>query len=125
MMQIPPDAWTWDRPRLETEIEAALPHGWQMSVETDEDGFTLCVLSEGEEARWTSTPRPAVLLALFDAYGWLALRGEPDRPSAWVRRREVTLSEVQIDAKRRAAVPDPSDLDPGELDSVYCLHRKP
>lgn len=62
-------------------------------------------------------------MVLFNAFGWVWARQqpEPDKHSPWARRRHQDLREVISTggAQRPGRVPDPADLDPTEVASVY------
>lgn len=58
-------------------------------------------------------------IAYFNAYGWLWAQQQPAPSvhSPWKPRGDVTATQVQRKARN---IPDPADLDPNEVESVYA-----
>lgn len=61
-------------------------------------------------------------ITYLNAYGWLWAQKQPvpSAHSPWRPRGDVTVAQVQRKARN---IPDPADLDPKEVQSVYAGHR--
>lgn len=113
------DAYSWSEPRVQSEIESLLPEGWKFHFEVHPSGYWVArFLDETGSLVWSDT-FPASNVLLLNAYGWIALRKTPRVTGTWGKRRDLTVSEVNADALRRARVPDPEDLNPSEVSAVY------
>lgn len=118
------DVATWDDERIRVEIAAILPMGWKFEFGAVNNAYWTAIFTDAEGVVQWEDSFPASNVVLLNAYGWLRLRGT--RPTAvWSRRRELTLAEVNADALRRARAesPDPLDVDPSEVLSVYQSKR--
>lgn len=120
-------AWTADE--IQAHIQAALPSTILFSFGLDKDGGVWSVRFDRIEqdgsivGLWSDTGFEHRIL-LLNAYGWIwnQIAPRPDHASPWIRRREITAEAVT----RRVVfghVPDPEDLDPDEVDSVYAKAR--
>lgn len=115
------DAYSWSEERTKDEISALLPEGWAFHFGHNARGYwEATFVDENDEAVWADS-FPASNVLLLNAYGWIALRRTPRKAGTWGPRRELTLREVNAEALRRArdAAPDPEDVVPDELASVY------
>jgi len=115
-------AWSIDE--IVAAIYTLVPREWYFDRWDDDHGLhARVVANETGEVMWDDTHADERLL-LFNAYGWLWARNQPklapDDP--WNRRRELTSAAVSRMAMR---IPDPEDLQPDEIRSVYEQHRKP
>lgn len=118
------DAHTWDDERTKAEIAALLPDDWEFLFGWDNEGYWKAAFVDGGGTIVWDDAVPAANILLRNAYAWLALRSSPRRQGpAWVRRRELTLAQVNADALRKARVPDPPDVDPQEVEAVYQAKR--
>lgn len=117
----------WDVDRTLDEIQALLPPGWAFRFEPHLRGFWVAEFYDKSKALLWEDANPAANLLLFDAYGWIKERVQPRKTpgpgSNWVRRRELTVQQVSAEALQRSRLPDPPDLDPNEVASVYDSHR--
>ena len=98
-----------------------LPPSWKLTLRVDQSGFWVVrfeELKEGEvEVVWEAF-EVNERRALFEAYGYLWKKQRPLREfdSTWVRRRPM-LSPPQSSVSDSS--PDPEDIDPEEIESVY------
>lgn len=131
----------WSVGEIQGEIHALLPKGLNFEALPDEGGFwTVSFWRVDEETGdkkvvWVETG-PDQRIQLFNAYGWLWSQRRPKPPghSPWQeRRREVGEDQINRAAARRhlprtspggRRAPDPEDLDPDEVRSVYEQARK-
>ena len=109
---------------IETHIRQLLRPGEFFTLGRDETWFVSEITLRGETSSllWDHLGFDRRLL-LLDAYGWLWARVQPASTSTiWVRQREITRDDV---ARRAASstTPDPEDLDPEEVRSVYEGHH--
>jgi len=104
------------------EVQSSLPEGWVCDYRMV-DGWFKFSLFEGEKLRWEETnPDPRYLL--LNAFGWLLSRGYKSTHPAWSpRTHEVDPNKTRIHPRTAKqptiSVPDPEDLDPNEIASVY------
>lgn len=113
------DAYSWTEDRIKTEIQSLLPEGWSFQFRYDEIGYWNSKVLEPNGAVAWEDSFPASNVLLLNAYGWLALRRSTRQVGTWGRRRDLTLAEVNADALRKSSSPDPADVDPSEIASVY------
>lgn len=118
------DAYSWSEERTKGEIAALLPDGWEFRFGHNDAGFwEASFVDETGKEVWVDA-FPASNVLLLTAYSWIAIRRSPrQRSGMWAPRRERTLAEVNAEALRRARVPDPPDVDPDEVASVYQGRR--
>ena len=115
---------TWSVEDVKDQISGLLPLAWTVE-NAEDDGFFICTIKDGQgESKW----RRALYnlrLVLLDAYGWLYTRNNVPSNPAWGRRRELTPEQVLGHAShlRSAPGPDPEDLSPDEIRSVYEKHN--
>lgn len=68
---------------------------------------------------------PERRLLYLNAFGWLMARKEPPRPrarSVWSPRRNDVPPIPPFQPRKGPSVPDPEDLDPEAIASVYARH---
>jgi hypothetical protein len=112
-------AWTLDE--LKVEIHQALPPGWSFNYgwNEDVDGWATIHDETGKTA-WETAGVWDETLLLFNAYGWLTTRNVEPKNPVWARRRGVVPKPVVGQySLPGVSVPDPEDLDPAEIASVY------
>lgn len=107
----------------EVIVLANLPTGRTLRFEDIGLAWQATVFDSEGEVRWTGvTPDKRILL--FDAVGFLIRESglKPQHP-AWQRRREVEIPAPYGNKAHQAttAVPDPEDLNPSELLSIYGI----
>lgn len=116
MRQWPPD-------EIHGAILVALPPECRFEL-TDEGGQWRARFfgPDGAVLWWNTYGDPQVLL--FDAYGWLWMRRQKPKHPAWKPRTSRTLVPVYGSTAHGPSVPDPEDLNPAEIDTVYSEHSK-
>lgn len=125
MSELPFDAGSWSNHRIEQEIAAMLPSGWSFGFYQDPDlvDWVFRFESTGGKVEWWDR-NPALNLLLLSALGWLHLRDSKKvKHSPWVRRRETAHRPTRFE-RAQATVSDPPDLDPAEIEAVYCRHAR-
>ena len=128
-MPAPEEISAWSLEEIRVEIRALLPNGWSL-VDDEGEGYWLIRIDRpGEEAPVVEYEESNAdeRMALLNVFGWLWMRSlpKPDKMSPWNRRRELTREGVTTTVSLGGSqVPDPGDLDPIEIDSVYQPFRK-
>lgn len=115
---------TWSPEDIEVEIRKLLPPEWTFSTKLKDGWFGATILS-GLETLWTDWHADRRTLFL-NAFGWLWVREQKPRHPAWKRRTgEVrpVIMEGLVTLPGAEDVPDPEDLDPEVLASVYGVPR--
>lgn len=112
-------AWTLDE--IRAHIRRFLPEGHTFHFGQD-DGWKARLESPDGEILWERTGLDERVL-LLDAFGWLWVRrqGAPSVDSPWGRRKGP---EQKLVEQPPVQIPDPEDLDPAEVMSVYEAARK-
>ncbi len=116
----------WSTDQIEAEIREILPSGHRFHTGWDEEHrvWYFRFETETDSGEWVTVEEEVAMdqkVALFTAYGWVWLqRAVPDHDSPWVRRQEVTKERVT----QRVNAPDPEDLVPDEIASVYANRRR-
>jgi len=115
------DSSAFSVPEVAGEIATVLPAGWDFEYDRlPEGGFYVGEVRDQDGAVMWSGNSPDERLLLLNCYGWLVLRGQKPKHPAW--QRTVQLSPQQVTGSMAAVVsdmPDPGDLDPGQVESVY------
>lgn len=116
---------TWSSQEILDQTESLLPEGWDLSMEPHADGYW-----DVQVRRQDDTPEGAVeffdshvdlKIALLNVYGALLARNRrPGATSTWETKQELTKRPVGI---KSSGIPDPEDLDPNEVESVYQTLR--
>ena len=125
-MSLPLDAYTWTLDQTQEEIAVRLPKGWGFDIDQVEGNFwQVTILNEVNEPVWQGQDA-AVNLVLFNALGWLDLRNTKPNTGPWApRRQNIDARTVHEEAYRKmVSEEDPPDLDPKEVESVYCRHPR-
>lgn len=124
-MPIPLEAWTWTEEQLLQEIAIRLPKGWGIEFGQAEDRlWHLILLDEAREPAWKGD-EVSPNLVLFDALGWLDLRGFPVPTDSPWKPRPPQVEERPHEALNRLRTEDPPDLDPSEIEAlVYSSHSR-
>src|SRR5512137_783473 len=116
----------WESEDIEDAIRQALPKGWQFEYGCSESGGWAVIGDEEGQIKWETTGVPDERLLLFNAYGWLITRGMEPRNPAWaLRKGSIPQPKVGQFSLPGVSVPDPEDLDPAEIESVYSELRSP
>ena len=107
----------WSTDEIRGEVRKLLPSSWKLSLRPDTSGYWRIWIEEDQKIIWEATETDE-RRALFEAYGYLWMKQRPLREvdSPWVRRSPM------FDPPRRSvsdSSPDPEDLDPDEVESVY------
>jgi hypothetical protein len=111
----------WSIDELREELKALLPKSWQFVIQAERSGFWVVRFEElresGPEMVWEALEVDE-RRALFEAYGYLWMKQRPFREldATWVRRRPM-MSPPQSSVSDSS--PDPEDIDPEEVESVY------
>lgn len=112
---------TWTVEEILGEIQRLLPEGTAF-VEAAKEGWHVATVQQrgAENAEpqilWTDNG-PDRRLVLLNAFGWLWLRGQKPKHPAWKPRG--TEPARRHPAGAFPTVPDPPDLDPENVRSVY------
>jgi len=125
---------SWSPEDIRAAIAAELPLGWSFVPDVVNSWVHAKIVDAEGTVLWEDSSADQRLL-YFNAYGWLNLRSSQARHPAWrPRTKEVDPSErrsprewpSEAEFKPRAhqggaeaSIPDPEDLDPAEVYSVY------
>jgi hypothetical protein len=118
----------WSLEEVQAHIDEILPKGWRLEPGEHNGHLWLNVMRPDDEVgwvvEWDSSHFDERALYL-NVYGWLLLRKQPPQPrvSPWTPRRGE-LTQKDITRRVLASAPDPEDLDPKEVLSVYEEARK-
>ena len=109
---------------IQSAIRLSLKPGWQLSMEFLPIGMWAGTLQDADANGLWYEEHVDQRILLFNLYGWLR-QAEGPRPShpLWRRRSEVQIPS-QFGRKAYQGdtnIPDPEDLDPAEVASVYGL----
>ena len=111
---------------IETAVQENVPSGLSLVFEPSDRYLTAIVSDNQGNPTWSrSSSDPRILL--FDVVGYfLYLQGHQPRHPAWRRRGEVAISSAVGNKAHQAytPIPDPEDLNPNEILSVYGLRPK-
>ena len=112
---------SWDVQDVRAAIISDLPGGWKFIAEVVNGWYFAKFLDDVERVVWEDQSADQRLL-FFSAYGWMHLRNHKPRIPAWkLRTSEVNPTEtIAGRAAPHIEVPDPEDLDPEEVRSVYA-----
>lgn len=123
------DVSTWSVEEARAQVLDLLPEKWHLSVGCDEGkGFWSAQITSldgrgKENLVWEGTAL-GELGVLLDAFGYLWLSSQPkvDLDSPWVRKKpRIPSPNFSVSDK----APDPEDLDPDAVASVYASILKP
>lgn len=118
---LPLDSATWTEERIQQEIAIRLPQEWFFTLDKDPVTMKWWVkIFEIESKLVWESESIAPNLALLDALGWLELQfNRPREVGPWMPRGS-TQSRPHDRAYRTVAPdPDPDDIDPDYIESVY------
>ena len=106
---------------LEAEIRAILPEGRTLTIEPRVEGYWSVLVGLPGESPEVEESHIDLKIALLSVLGELgSSKEDPGSVSPWARRRELSrelvTKQVSIAGSK---VPDPPDLDPSEIDSLY------
>ena len=119
---------SWEAPEIVRQIESRLEPGWRFVCEPDMGMWAARIEQpddDGEAKVLWEDESPDQRLVLFNAFGWVWARHQPQRAadSPWRRRRDLTRKSVTQGVSASSTsypeVPDPEDLDPSEVLAVY------
>ena len=119
----------WDAEAVHGAILADIPADWQFATNQTNGWHDAKILDGDGNVCWQETMADQLLL-LLSAYSWLHLRNHKTQHPAWKpRTREVRPLETLAGraSHPNIVVPDPEDLDPDEVRTVYANphnHRK-
>jgi hypothetical protein len=111
----------WSVQDILSEIQRLLPEGFRFT-EAAKEGWCIAsvqqTVAESPEAKvlWSDSG-PDRRLLLLNAFGWIWLRGQTPKHPAW--RPRPGGQPVRRHPAPFPKVPDPPDLDPAEIRSVY------
>jgi len=126
-MPTPEEVSAWSFEEILAEIQVLLPPGSRVTSVSNPDGYWVVMVErdtpEGPEVDLREV-NPDRRLAALDVFGqlWLRSAPQPSKDSPWVRRNE--LRQAAVPSRSIPRVPDPEDLDPAEVNSVYQTHLK-
>ncbi len=111
----------WSVDDVNAQILGLLPAGWKFDLQTLTDGWRAAYQAETGAEVWAEEHYELRLL-LLSAYGWLYQRRNPARVHpAWVAHPSRPLAPV---LRTSPGIPDPEDLDPEHIRSVYGQHAR-
>lgn len=124
-MTISLEMTAWSLEELSSEIIRRTPKGLAFVRDRSDGWFTASFIDADANVVWQGYHADLRFL-LFDVLGWLILRGTKPRNPVWTpRTHEVDISQrLHRAASPTPVVPDPLDLDPEELISVYTQRDK-
>lgn len=110
---------TWTAQDAYERLKGSLPREWVLKHET-QDGWHRALIFDGEgNQKWAGEQADPKILFL-DALGWWRLQTHQVQNPVWrPRTQEVTLQRPPL----KEEIPDPLDLDPNEVESVYKTSR--
>lgn len=110
--------WTVDD--VNAQILTLLPKGWTFALQTEPDHWRAAYKADGDAEVWAETHFELRLL-LLSAFAWLWQRHNPSRVHpAW--RPTAPPPLVAIRGGGAHSIPDPEDLNPEHIRSVYAAH---
>lgn len=116
----------WSDRELSAEILNMLPEGWFLKTDAHTDGYWSVSVDRAVDSSEPVTEffesHIDKRIALLNIYGALVARkGRETIDPNWVaNRHSLTKHPVSI---KSSAIPDPEDLDPLEVESVYLKLR--
>lgn len=114
-------AWTVDEVKRQNTL--VLPKEWTLVSGTTDDLFTCTIKDNHEIVRWQEV-HPDLRFVLLSAYGWLVTRDLKNVNPVWSPRRELTQDIVRQHVTFRSSdAPDPEDLSPEDVRTLYEQHR--
>jgi hypothetical protein len=113
-------SWTLDQ--IRAHIHGLLPEGWKFDLQPHTDHWLASYKTPANVEVWSGKHVDQRII-LLTAYGWLWQKREPRKTHpAWIPQPTRLLIPVLHPA---ATVPDPEDLDPQAIQSVYAdPHRR-
>lgn len=118
------DIGVWNEADLLAKIDALLEADQTFICESLEDGgFHPCIF-DGEKLLWDSFVADR-RIALLDAFGWLwSLKRKDDPDGPWASRRRELIPQSVSDLVHGSKIPDPQDVDPKYIHSVYLALKR-
>lgn len=114
----------WTAEEAAAAIGKLLPAGWTIGLNQDDQGWFHGEIKDAEAAvQWSDWQADRRVL-LLNGFGFLWLRGQKTRHPAWRPRGMASARPNPADPMSRvSSVPDPADLDPAEVQSVYSSRK--
>ncbi len=111
---------SWDTEEIAAHIRKELPPGWTFTYTWNEGWSQGTILDAESRSQWDGI-HPDLKYLLFDAYGWVVLRGKSPQHPAWRRRSQREVPETpNPSGDVTVEAPDPEDLNPDEVRMVYA-----
>ena len=115
---------SWSFLEVVEEAERLLPQGWTLLAEASSEGYyEVSVNRMSDDGPVTEFYETHVdrRLAALNIYGALLSRKALGSPGPnWTPKAQLTRRLVSL---KSAGIPEPEDLDPLEVESVYLSHR--
>ena len=110
---------TWTAKDAYERLKESLPKNWVLGHKVHEGWHQASILDDEGTQKWAGERADPKILFL-DGLGWLSLQAHQVRNPVWrPRTQEVPLHRPPL----KEEVPDPLDLDPSEVESVYKTSR--
>lgn len=125
-MALPFDVASWTEERIQEELGTQLPVGWHCTLTKNPETLVWWVtVFEGVVKHWEGDAA-APNTALLNALGWAMVRlAKPSESGPWTPRRNEITKDRLHDLAYRVSSPDPEpeDVDPDEVASVYAQRQ--
>jgi hypothetical protein len=109
------ETYTWTAEDALDRLKKSVPEGWRVVHRVDAGWHRITLVNDEGEEQWVREQADAKILFL-DALGWLRVKYHKTTHPAWrPRDQEVPLCRPPVGV----SAPDPADLDPDEVASVY------
>lgn len=115
--------WTIDD--INAQILRLLPKGWKFDLQTHPTHWRAAYKSENDAEVWAEE-HYALRILMLSAFAWLWQMVNPSRVHpAWNPAAKPALIPVPVQhSTAQRAVPDPADLNPEHIRSVYSAHAR-
>ena len=114
------EAAAWSEAETLMKVMESLPVGWRIQEKVAGNSFSASVTDPSGAQVWSGEQQDRKLLFL-DCLGWLRVKDHRAKNPMWrARDNEVPLYRPSVSP---SPVPDPPDLDPNEVASVYKTSR--
>lgn len=112
---------TWTAEDAHERLQAVVPAGWSVERSEEAGWHRVALLDAAGVEQWAGEHPDPKFIAL-DALGWLRLRDHRVKNPAW-KPREAEVPLFREPGVVQSPVPDPPDLDPDEVATVYRTTR--
>lgn len=113
----------WTADDINAQILQALPKGWKFDLQTLPDHWRASYKNENDAEIWAEE-HYALRVLLLSAFSWLFQQRNPSQVHpAWRPGPGFKLVPVRRSTEH-IPVPDPSDLNPENIRSVYSEHAR-